>query len=1025
MAADFRVFLSAVTSEFGTARDAVANDLQARDLQLRVQRSFRQEPGADTLLRLLHDYIRDCSAVVCVIGTRSGACPSPAAAAEFAHLLPAGITEASYTQWEFFFARAHKCRLSLYIAAADYQPDRDMPSGDDFPELQMAFNRHIEAAGLHYTPFSNRGDLRAEVLKEPWPEKPRAKPIVLPYASLGNLFKGREAFLRRLRESLTRLDGGATAIVSKALYGMGGIGKTRAAVEYAWAHREDYTALLFAQADLPEELRRNLAALAEPLLLPEREEAEEEVRLNAVLRWLGANPGWLLILDNIDSPAALAEVDRLMGRLAAGHLVLTSRLDRFARQVEPLEVDVLTPAAAAAFLLEATDSRRRRVRDDDAAADELAEELGRLALALEQAAATIDKLRCGFRHYLGIWRSNRDRVVGWAQPEITGYHRAVAATWQTSVDQLSEAGRRLLERLAFLAPDPVPMLLLDVAVPGTDAEDLYDGLVDLTAVSLAMRDPEGEQFALHRLVQDVTRRSLDATQSRQRVSEALGWVHAAFDGDPGDVRSWPRLDPLAPHAQSVSQWADREGIAEPTALLMNQLGVLLDAKSLHAQAEPLIRRALAIDEASFGPEHPTVARVLNNLGGFLRATGRLVEAEPLVRRALAIAEANYGADHPTVAIGLNNLAEVLRATDRLDEAEPLYRRALSIDEASYGPDHARVATDLNNLGILLQTTNRLAEAEPLMRRALSIAEASFGLEHPNVANCLGNLAELLRATNRLGEAEPLMRRALAIDDASFGPGHPTVAIRLNNLAGLLCATARLTEAEPLYRSALAIDEVSFGRDHPNVARGLDNLAEFLRATNRLTEAEPLMRRTLAIEEASVGPEHPAVATRLANLAELLRATGRLTEAEPLLRRALAIDEARFVADRPKIATALGNLAALLYGTNRLPEAEPLMRRALAIDEASLGLDHPDVARDLNNLATLLYATNRLSEAEPLMRRHLAILINFERKSGHPHPHRDQAVANYSGLLAAMGNSEAEIEAVIPSLTDEDGPRDPH
>jgi hypothetical protein len=123
MAADFRVFLSAVTSEFGKARDMVANDLQARDLQLRVQRSFRQEPGADTLLRLLHDYIRDCSAVVCVIGMRSGACPCSAAAAAFAHLLPPGITEASYTQWEFFFARAYKRRLSLYVAAADYRPD--------------------------------------------------------------------------------------------------------------------------------------------------------------------------------------------------------------------------------------------------------------------------------------------------------------------------------------------------------------------------------------------------------------------------------------------------------------------------------------------------------------------------------------------------------------------------------------------------------------------------------------------------------------------------------------------------------------------------------------------------------------------------------------------------------------------------------------------------------------------------------------------------------------------------------------
>jgi hypothetical protein len=613
MTIDFRVFLSAVTSEFGMARDAVANDLQARGLQLRVQRSLRQEPGANTLLRLLHDYIRDCSAVVCVIGTRSGARPSPAEAVEFAHLLPSGITEASYTQWEFFFARAHKRRLSLYIVAPDYRSDRDAPSGSDFPELRAAFMRHIKAEGLHYTPFSNRDQLRAEVLKEPWPEKLRAKPIVLPYASLGSLFKGREAFLRRLRESLTRADGGTTAIVSKALYGMGGIGKTRAAVEYAWTYRVDYTALLFAQADSPEELRRNLAGLAGPLLLAEREAAEEEVRLNAVLAWLGANPGWLLILDNIDASPSVAEVDRLMGRLAGGHVILTSRLDGFARQVEPLELDVLSLDAASSFLLEATDTRRHKAADDDAGARDLADKLGRLALALEQAAATIDKLRCGFRRYLEIWRSNRERLVGWARPEITGYHHAVAATWQTSVDQLSEAGRRLLERLAFLAPDPVPMFLLDVAIPEAKIEDLHEALADLTAVSLATQETERERFSVHRLVQDVTRRSLDAAASRRRVTEALGWVDAAFDGDPGDVRTWALLDPLAPHAQKVTRQADAAGIVEPTARLMNQLGMLFHCKSLHTQAEPLMRRALAMGQASFGPDHPTVAIRLSNL----------------------------------------------------------------------------------------------------------------------------------------------------------------------------------------------------------------------------------------------------------------------------------------------------------------------------------------------------------------------------------------------------------------------------
>jgi tetratricopeptide (TPR) repeat protein len=352
-------------------------------------------------------------------------------------------------------------------------------------------------------------------------------------------------------------------------------------------------------------------------------------------------------------------------------------------------------------------------------------------------------------------------VVGWARPEITGYHHAVAATWQTSVDQLTEAGRHLLERLAFLAPDPVPMFLLDVPVPDAEGEDLHDGLADLAAVSLATLEVEGGRFAVHRLVQDVTRRSLDAPRSRQRVTEALGWVNTAFDGDPEDVRSWPRLDPLAPHARSATEWADRERIATPTRRLMNDLGVLLYSKSLHVQAEPLYRRALAIAEASFGPDHPSVASRLGNLAQLLADINQPAEAEPLMRRALAIKEASYEPDHPDVAISLSNLAGLLRVTNRLAEAEPLIRRALAIDEVSYGPDHPEVATDLNNLAQLLRDTNRPAEADPLMCRALAIAEANFGPDHPTVGLRLHALALLLQATNRLGEAEPLYRRALA------------------------------------------------------------------------------------------------------------------------------------------------------------------------------------------------------------------------------------------------------------------------
>jgi tetratricopeptide (TPR) repeat protein len=313
------------------------------------------------------------------------------------------------------------------------------------------------------------------------------------------------------------------------------------------------------------------------------------------------------------------------------------------------------------------------------------------------------------------------------------------------------------------------------------------------------------------------------------------------------------------------------------AALLGWLTASLHELADWTEAEPLMRRALAVSEKSFGTEHPVVAVSLNNLAQLLKATNRLAEAEPLMRRALAIDETSFGNERPNVAIRLNNLAQLLQDTNRLAEAEPLMRRALVIDEKSFGNEHPKVAIRLNNLALLLHATNRLAEAEPLIRRALAIDEKSLGPEHPNVARDLNNLAQLLQDTNRLAEAEPLMRRALAIDEKSFGAEHPTVARDLNNLATLLQDTNRLAEAEPLMRRALAIDEKSFGNEHPKVAIRLNNLAQLLKATNCLAEAEPLMRRALVIVlefRRSTGHEHPNQAAAVKNYRQLLKQMGK-------------------------------------------------------------------------------------------------------------------------------------------------------
>jgi len=940
-----RVFLSAVSSEFGLARDALANDLQSRDVTVRVQRSFRYDHEADTLLHKLHNYIKGCTTVVCLIGSRSGAgFPTPAEAAPFAEFLPVGITEASYTQWEFFFAHRLIPRSLLVYFSTDkfVPPDVSQAPAEDRPALQAVFAGYVRSLGRQWAPVDNRDAFRAEAFKDLIAPAERAdKLIALPYPSLGTLFKGRDAFMQRLRASLTRADGGTAAIAGRVVHGLGGVGKTRAAVEYAWAHRADYCALVLLDAETGDKLHAGLAALTGLLRLEDAATKDEAARMEAALAWLNTNPGWLLILDNVDTDLAMAAANRLLGRLHGGHVVLTSRLAAgFARGVERLDLDLLTPDDAAAFLLEATDSSRPKAPDDATQARALAaEDLGQLALALEMAAATIEARGLGFAAYRALWQGNRKRVVGWAGERMTGYHHAVAETWRTSVDQLTEAGRHLLERLAFLAPNPVPGFLLDVAVPGPVAEDPAAALDNLAAYSLVTRDVDSGTFLVHRLVQDVTRRGLEAAgTTTERLTEALGWVNAAFSGNASDVRTWPTLDKLAPHAEAVVGHADAAGIADPSGRLMNELGTLSHAKAVYARAEPLFRRALAIDEASLGKDHPEVATALNNLAGLLHATNRLGEAEPLYRRALGIDEASLGKDHPNVATHLNNLAGLLSATNRLGEAEPLYRRALAIDEASYDKDHPDVATDLNNLAGLLRATNRLGEAEPLFRRALVIDEASLGKDHPNVARDLNNLAELLHATNRLGEAEPLYRRALAIDEASLGKDHPNVAIRLNNLAELLRATNRLGEAEPLYRRALAIHEASLGKDHPTVATDLNNLAGLLRATNRLGEAEPLYRRALAISEASLGKDHPTVAIRLNNVAGLLRDTNLLGEAEPLYRRALAIFlalERAIGREHPSRVTVQENYESLLAEMGNSP-AE--IASAIAALRQEAGLD---------------------------------------------------------------------------------------
>jgi len=881
-----RVFISAVSSELRSYRLKLANQLGAlkgRPFEIKVQEDFRQ--GGHTLLDALADYIRACDLVVHVVGDACGARPTPEHERTLFEHVGQGPPNPrpcrSYTQWEYRLARMFDKRVLVYLAAPEAPRDGGWPirQSQEDARLQQGHLASIQLSGEHRKAFTSHHHFVREVFHDLGLE-PSLKVNNLPYKSLGSLFKGRDAFLDKIHTTLGRAEhrghqrfAAITASASAAtVYGLGGIGKTRAAVEFALRHAEDYTALLFVGASSPADLKQNLAALCGPLVLDlaEKEAKEVDVQVAAVLRWLGQSPGWFLIFDNVDTEAAAQAVEDLLGRLqSAGQVLVTSRLSGWPGAVETLMLDVLGEDDAAAFLLERTADRRRPLPDDRAQSHKLALELGQLALALEQAGAYIGTHRLTFREYLAAWQSSRDKVLAWFDERLMQYPKSVAVTWQTSFDQLDKPARQLLNRLSWLAAEPIPDALLDVPVPEVAEEGEPRGaLTQLEAYSLVTRAAATPTFSVHRLVADVTRRRLTDDEGGTALAQALGWVDAAFIGDPTDVRRWPVLDPLAPHARAVVEHGDRAGVVEPTSTLISQVGLLLDRKALFAEAEPLLRRALAINQTSYGPEHYAVALSLNDLGRLHYAQGRYNEARPLHERSLAISEKALGPEHPDVATSLNNLAQLHRVQGRYDEARPLYERSLAISEKALGPEHPDVATSLNDLAGLHRVQGRYDEARPLYERSLAIFEKALGPEHPDVATSLNNLALLHDDQGRYDEARPLYERSLAIREKALGPEHPDVATSLNNLALLHRVQGRYDEARPLYERSLAIREKALGPEHPDVAQSLNNLAGLLKATSRLTEAEPLMRRALAIFQSSLGSDHPSTQTVRSNLAVL-------------------------------------------------------------------------------------------------------------------------------------------------------------
>ena len=610
------------------------------------------------------------------------------------------------------------------------------------------------------------GDKHIHQAPTPRPELPTSHtPHNLPDRNTTpDRFVGREA---RLNELAKLLEPPGSRLL---LTGMGGVGKSELALQYAYANLEHYRGGIVYLDALQgyEGMAAKLISFVRstfPKFLPE-EGPPEELVAHCWQHWptAASDPEpVLLLLDDLPSDSQGLECEtRLCEGLPVRFRRLITRREAASSEETGIDLKVLQRPDAMRLLRLRTDGHTNgpgRIDAEAAAADALCQEVGDLPLALVLLGARLhgqpDKKIATLLEDLKAKGAEASALLE-AHPKL-GAKKGVIESLLISWQPLSAPAKELAVLLSLMAPAVIPWELVEAC--RREEQELVEGSAfgDAQAELLRAQLLERvgpDRYRLHPLVRSFA--ALQASQPalaparevwRRQFAEAIATVCKKKFPQVMPLALQAEVEDLAPHIAQVAEHGSDALGEENLIWPCTALGRLYKNKANFATSLHWYRRGRDLCEERLGSEHPLTASSLNNLAALLQDTNRLAEAEPLMLRALAIAEASYGPDHPNVANRLNNLAQLLQATNRLAEAEPLMKRALAIDEASYGPDHPLVATSLNNLAQLLQDTNRLAEAEPLMQRALAIllAFSKQGHEHPHLRVIGRNYITLLQS----------------------------------------------------------------------------------------------------------------------------------------------------------------------------------------------------------------------------------------------------------------------------------------
>ncbi|NUP49949.1 MAG: tetratricopeptide repeat protein [Catenulispora sp.] len=823
------------------------------------------------------------------------------------------------------------------------------------------------------------------------PRFPGVDPRVWNLRSRNASFTGRDRILERLRDRLLH-DSAAGSAPPQALHGLGGVGKTQLALEYAHRFKGDYDLVWWLPADQPELIPTELAKLARPLELGLRADSGIAETAAAVLEALRRGEPvrrWLLVYDNADEPGA---VRPHLPEGRHGHVLITSRNPAWTQEAAPVEVEVFTRA-------ESVEHLRRRVPGlavEDA--DALGAALGDLPLAVEQAAAWLTETGTPVAEYLVELERQASVVLALNQPG--DYPVPVATTWTISFEALRErspAAVRLLQLCSFLAPEPVSMALLrsdemiQALIPYDDAlrDRMMLGRVvrEVGRFALARVDAAAGSIQVHRLVQSVIRARMSAEEQERACHEVHRVLVGARPraGDTDDPENWPRYDQIWMHlgpsrarlcgegatlqllidrvrylwkrgelgaalafAEELAEvWEKRTHAPETDPDLLSlrfQTANVLWSMGRFEQARQINAEVLRAQAATLGDDHRHTLMTAGGLAAALRGLGRFDEALALDEQTYARFAENFGVDFPQTLSSANNLAVSYRLVGEFGKAADIDREVFARRREVLGPGHPYTLSSAASLARDMTDAGRFREAVELLRTTLDTYREVLGDDYVETLRTAKSLAVALRKCGHLNEAQRLTTATYERYVERFGERHPDTRACALNRAADLAAQDRDAEAVAIAAECLANYEEELGERHPYTLVTVNNMAIYARANGDLALARTLSERAVAGCDAVLGPTHPVTLAAAGNLANCLADDGELEAALSLEERILAGLGQRLGEGHVYLLLAEANHAATLRVAGRGAEAEGISGRVLGPLARVLGEGHPVCVR---------------------------------------------------------------------------------